>query len=291
MENYLAKNFRSWNQFKKYVSQLSGNWIYRGQSDASWDIKSSIERTNIFTTHDLYEKAILNEFKRDVNNYIELNNIPNSTVEWLALMQHHGAPTRLIDFSWSPFIASFFAYENINKRNRNVAVWAINEHALRRKLEDHLELKHHDEFEERRKHYSDEYYELSRRRYTYDDFDWIFKNNENSCILPVEPFKKNLRYSLQQSIFIASGNVLESFMQQLEFLDDFSSKMIIKFILPSSLTKEILRDLQKMNISRTTLFPSLDGYSEGLKMKFNLNISPDEHVKLFKVTNDDGILI
>src|SRR5262249_26893198 len=44
-------------------------------------------------------------------------------VEWLALMQHHGAPTRLLDFTWSPYVAAFFALE---RATEGAAVWAVN---------------------------------------------------------------------------------------------------------------------------------------------------------------------
>lgn len=44
------------------------------------------------------------------------------TFQWLALMQHHGAPTRLLDFTWSPFVSAFFALERATK---DAAIWAI----------------------------------------------------------------------------------------------------------------------------------------------------------------------
>ena len=43
--------------------------------------------------------------------------------EWMALMQHHGAPTRLIDFTWSPYVAAFFALE---RTLADGVVWAVN---------------------------------------------------------------------------------------------------------------------------------------------------------------------
>ena len=43
-------------------------------------------------------------------------------------MQHHGAPTRLIDFTWSPYVAAFFALE---RATGDAAVWAVNPGAHR----------------------------------------------------------------------------------------------------------------------------------------------------------------
>ena len=43
--------------------------------------------------------------------------------QWLALMQHYGAPTRLLDFTWSPYVAAFFALE---RTLGDGVVWAMN---------------------------------------------------------------------------------------------------------------------------------------------------------------------
>jgi hypothetical protein len=57
--------------------------------------------------------------------HLFLTHIPerSDTFQWLALMQHHGAPTRLLDFTWSRHVAAFFALERTTKR---AAVWAVN---------------------------------------------------------------------------------------------------------------------------------------------------------------------
>jgi hypothetical protein len=52
---------------------------------------------------------------------------PDDDFQWLALMQHHGAPTRLIDFTWSPYVAAFFALE---RTLTDGVVWAMNPGAI-----------------------------------------------------------------------------------------------------------------------------------------------------------------
>ena len=273
---YLTKNLKSWNGFKIFTSNLSQNWIFRGQGDSSWELKSSIERTNFIKLYEDIEQSFLIEFKRGAKNFLTEKEIPDNLIEWLALMQHHGAPTRLLDFTKSALIAVFFAFENLFQSAKSVAIWGINEHILNLRLNEYLELRHDEKFEEARMKFSDEDYDASRRKYTYKDFEDIFYLNSKSCIMPVEPFNMNKRYALQQSIFISSGNSFDPLMDQLEFLGKDIEKTIVKICLPTTLQKEVLKDLQKMNITRTTLFPDLDGFANGLKMKYNLILSPSD---------------
>jgi hypothetical protein len=93
----------------------------------------------------------------------------------------------------------------------------------------------------------------------------------------------NRRYSLQQSVFVSPANSFEPFMEQLYFLEGNITKSLVKIILPASLKHEVIRDLQKMNITRASIFPGLDGYSAALKMKYNLKTSNLDHLnKLMK---------
>lgn len=284
---YTTKNFKNWSQFLHLINNLTDNWVFRGQSNSEWDLKSLLERTDFFRLSENIERSFLIDFQRGAKNFLMEKELPENLIEWLALMQHHGAPTRLLDFTKSPYIASYFAFENADVKDKSIAVWAINTNILKGRVIEHINLSHSEEYEKARSRYSDEDFEKTRRQFTDKDFEYLFYRNDNSCILPVEPFKMNKRYALQQSIFISPGNSYETFMEQLEFLEDDIEKIIVKICLPTSLKKEVLRDLQKMNINRASIFPDLDGYSIGLKMKYNLLHSMDEHKeKLSKLLKD-----
>ena len=62
---------------------------------------------------------------RNAHAYLEAHHMPRDTVEWMALMQHHGAPTRLLDWSTSPYVAAFFALEEAVDPTATCAIWAI----------------------------------------------------------------------------------------------------------------------------------------------------------------------
>ena len=183
-------------------------------------------------------------------------------------MQHHGAPIRLLDFSRSPFLAAYFAYEQcLVQHDIDVAIWAINYHFLKNKALEELEPDFSLDIQENKN--------LINERL----FEKIFNQNNRKLVFPVEPFRMNRRYSLQQSIFVSIGNSCESFINQLNFLGEEIAKAVIKIELPSTLQKLVLRDLQRMNLNRASLFPDLDGYAASLRLRYNSLKTPEEVLK------------
>jgi hypothetical protein len=148
-----------------------------------------------------------------------LSKVPKDLIEWLALMQHHGAPTRLLHFRKSPFIASYFAFKNTDKI-KSVAIWALNINILKLRAVNYLAESFHDALQ------------VSNNQLTDKTFEQIFDKNDESCILPVEPFRINKRYYLQQSLFVSSGNSHNPFMEQLNFMEVIWQKQLLKFFCP-----------------------------------------------------------
>jgi hypothetical protein len=108
---FTTLQLQTWKEYKDFVDGLSENWVFRGQSSAQWGLQNAIERTEFINFYKDIEKDFLSEFQRGARNYLNKDETPEHLIEWLALMQHHGAPTRLLDFSKSPYIGAYFAYE------------------------------------------------------------------------------------------------------------------------------------------------------------------------------------
>jgi hypothetical protein len=266
MENtFTTMMFDTWPGYKSFVDELSENWAFRGQADALWGLENAIERTDFIHFRNGIEAEFLAEFQRGARNYLTKDQIPEHIIEWLALMQHHGAPTRLLDFTKSPFIAAYFAFEHCHPNpDHSVAIWAININYLRNRSLEVLV-----------KQFSDEL-KLTNNLINEQVFEKIFYSNKFNLVFPVEPFRMNRRYSLQQSIFVSTGTSEAPFMDQLAFLGEAMSQAVIKIEMPATLQKEVLRNLQRMNINRASLFPDLDGYAASLKLRYNSLKTPEE---------------
>jgi hypothetical protein len=259
MENcYTIIELSSWQEYKQLTDELSENWIFRGQASSGWGLQNAIERTDFVNLYKGIEREFVAEFQRGARNYLSKDQTPGHLIEWLALMQHHGAPTRLLDFTKSPFIAAFFGFEIADLwPAEKTSIWALHLPSLRTKALEKLS-QHYGTDVDKEKGFVDEIL-----------FEHIFNDDSCSVVFPVEPFRMNRRYSLQQSIFVSTGKATEPFMKQLHFMEMGLDKAVVKIELPSAIRKQVLRDLQRMNLNRASLFPDLDGYAGSLRLRYN----------------------
>jgi len=98
-----------WLMFLSWINELSDNNVFRGVSDkVNYLLTPSIGRTNLLNYTLKKEIQIFEQFKLKANIYTKAD----SDFEWLALAQQHGLPTRLLDWTFNPLVAAFFAVRN-----------------------------------------------------------------------------------------------------------------------------------------------------------------------------------
>jgi FRG domain len=211
------------------------SWFFRGHRCPEWKLETSLERASrrLGVDQIKYEKVICGEFKRHVHSY--LPRVPENldTIEWLSLMQHYGAPTRLLDFTQSFWIALFFAIEEAEK---DCAIVALNPSSLAANIPGR-------------------------------DYNKVVRENIDSemhtdnFLRQTVPFYTNERLAIQKGIFVYSLNLRRSFHD----LMIENQKELIMLTVSMSLFSEIRYKLNDFNCNSRVLFPGIDGYSRYFK--------------------------
>ena len=246
----------SWADLVKHQRK---EWIFRGQRVASWPLETTLERmirrqNGNLKEHALkVEKCLLREFVRRFHHYSAYSPREDDEIEWLALMQHHGAPTRFLDWTMSIYVATYFALEGAEE---DCAVWAIDQKWLHNRCaENGLKLMEpeHPTAKSALKKITEE---------KYRNFDELFGATK-AAIAPANPFRLNERLTIQKGLFLCAGDVSITFMDNLSAFDP-NDDCLKKLIIPKKLHAEFIETLSYMNVDRATLFPGLDGFAASL---------------------------
>jgi hypothetical protein len=263
---------QSWPEFAKKLNGFSGDWVLRGQREAAWSAETTLERHAPSVQARLQSEATWRkEFERRAHFYLQPQQLPTTKIEWLALMQHHGAPTRLLDFTRSAYVAAYFALEDRGDGDR-CGVLAIDRtwcaiaagrilagdpHGYMQKTIDDLFGEDDDE---------KTLAILTAGAIVRDDklFARRVLHGSLRFVLPVEPVRLSERLSIQQGTFMCPGDARASFMENLEAMPGWEDH-VRHITLPFTERGRALEDLRKMNITRTSLFPGLDGFAQSFR--------------------------
>src|SRR5262245_56300939 len=120
----------SWNELHEklydsswdpHISRFRSKFAYRGLSAASYDLKTSLMRVGGPYTE--MERHLLRNFRKYAHRDAASG---DSIWNWLALAQHHGLPTRLLDWTYSPLVALHFVTEQLSDYSADGIIWCVN---------------------------------------------------------------------------------------------------------------------------------------------------------------------
>ena len=241
-KTYKVEPVRSWDEYSGKIDLYKG-WAFRGHADSAWRLMSTLGRyLNAYIKREFWapqEERILRIFQRKAHLFLEHIPERSDTFQWLAHMQHHGSPTRLLDFTWSPYVAAFFALERTTTQG---AVWAVNPAKLVNVTERLNE----------------------------------FREGSLDGVIGIgEPFVMNKRIIAQSGTFVVTrdeGSAIEDIVGG--YPDPEAT--LVKFELPADLVRPLgMRALYMMNITNATLFPDLDGLARSLAYELEFHWAHD----------------
>jgi hypothetical protein len=265
----------TWESLEQYDD---GKSIFRGHRCTTWKLETSLERT-CKRMYGSLEKAlhieniVLREFRRRLHHYSP--NVPRrkEPLRWLSLMQHHGAPTRLLDWTYSIYIAAYFASEHGTSA---FAVWVLNKEWLKDEGKRAFQESNRPSslFREKGDEEVEEHF-----------LNDVVNRESLESVVQVNPFQLNERLTIQKGVFLYPCDIGKSFETNLRAMHGHSDpRNVTKLIIGQDERKKTLKKLHGMNISRATLFPGLDGFAQSLNVYHplwddTLSLSADERVK------------
>jgi hypothetical protein len=238
--------------WKHQLGRFRSDYAFRGLSDCTYQLKSSFLR-NCGERPEL-EYHILRNFRKYART--SEPSLTNTQLRSLVLAQHHGLPTRLLDWTFSPFVAMHFATSNTEHFDIDGVIWKVDFVKVNRLMPKPLNL-----LLEKEKCNAFTVEMLESEYSSVQKFD---ETIGPGSVLFFEPPSIDDRIVNQFALFSLMSDATS-------VLDDWLIKhpdVYRRVIIPAELKWEIRDKLDQANITERVLFPGLDGLARWLKRHY-----------------------
>jgi len=230
----------SWNGFNDFLNsdkalRLNNGYYFRGHASENWELKPTLQReieSSTPTSDKNPENAILEEFKKFCLGRRGHNPATLSENEWWALGQHFGLKTPLLDWTESPYVAAYFAFNSEEHDTDHAVIWVLAKNI--------------------------------------NQFPGVSKWKQQHHLQFLTPYlDENSRLLNQRGLFVRSPEMqcIEDWVQTT--LKEPHPKIgLTKVLIPTSEKRYVLDSLDKMNINHLTLFPDISGAAAYANYKF-----------------------
>lgn len=228
-------------QFLEEVDSYSPLHMFRGQAKKEWELLPSIARIDESNLPSTYqdgwrgiERDILNRFKKQAIRFLEKE--PSTKIDWMIQAQHHGVPTRLLDWSTNPLKALYFAVENPAHDNSDGVVYLFFPRVWRTSSHD-------------------------------------VDGDEEMVITAFHPHFINERVAAQDgcfSLFPFSRKNPEDTFEPIKdgFCPQNDIISVNKIVIPKESKNTLREQLSRLGITDVSMFPDLDGVAKDIRRFF-----------------------
>jgi hypothetical protein len=232
------------------LDRFRSPFVFRGVCDAASELTTSLMRLGD-GREDLsrIERHLLRNFRK----YAHAEGGAGPSIwNWLALAQHHGLQTRLLDWTFSPFVAMHFATDDPAKFDRDGAIWCVNHIRTNQLLPDPLK---READREGSCVFTVEM--LNDVAPALEDFDNLARD---LFVVFMEPPSLDARIVNQYALFSVMSSPSANMC---DFLEQHAG-VARRILIPASLKWEVRDKLDQANINERMLFPGLDGLTRWL---------------------------
>lgn len=272
-----TKFITSLTKYIEYVLRVRDEWKESGaaQADTIWfrgtyNLKLTLLPGAYWRRH-CEEEDLFLTFKTQAPTYLQ--RIPQDSWEWYTLMQHHGLPTRLLDWTENPLAALYFALTkpggkalNLRKRDRS-GVWILRPGKLNsishRKREEGLAVPTVTDLEAWLPG-------KCGRGIDSTDLPPTSGYKDNQYPLAIYPIRYHARIVAQRGCFTIHGAKEISIEKLLEINFRRVDSVIRRIRIPFKYTAKILRDLSSIGIDHLAMFPEPDSLAKDIIASYNV---------------------
>lgn len=225
---------------------------YRGISDKNYGLETSIQRIG------RKPSEVENHLIRNFQKYSPINTLVdnyNNIWNWISLGQHHGLPTRFLDWTFSPNVALHFMTDDITTFSKDGVIWIVNFVEIKKHLPEDLREKL-----DKQNTLSFTSFELEKHIGNSIDEIKEYEKVHGDGLLFFEPPSIDDRIVNQFAMFSFMLNPDSDKKKWLENRPHLYKRIII----PSALKWEIRDKLDQSNITERIIYPGLDGISKWL---------------------------
>jgi FRG domain len=229
-------------------------WVFRGVSNCEYKLIPKVGRENIkspnISSRVKTEKSMFSLFKRQAHPHLTYH--PQNDYEWLTLAQHHGLPTRMLDWSLNPLVALYFAVEKTN--GKDGALYALK---AGKKLPDEA-VKKSNPFE------IDKWMQTKQTN-GLDKTDNILTSSvsipqSQGRIYKYLPTLVAKRVAAQEGLFTIHADLTTHLGDCLR-----EGWELERFIIPNSIKDDIRHTLYRLGFHRSSLFQDLDSLANHIE--------------------------
>jgi hypothetical protein len=238
------------------IERFRSPFVFRGMGHAGSDLRSTLVRL-ASDRNDLarLEGHLLRNFRK----YAHADAAAGDSVwNWLALAAHHGLPTRLLDWTYSPFVALHFATHNLALYDRDAVIWCVNHRETNRRLPAELRRLLDEE--------GSNVFTVEMLNSAAKSLERLQSLSSDDYVVFLEPPSLDARIINQFALFSLMSRPERSLGSWLAEHPD----LVRRIIIPASMKWEVRDKLDQAGITERMLFPGLDGLTAWLTRYYSI---------------------